>query len=79
MYICILSRGILLTTHHTTAMHVSNYCPDSVTLQAFLIDPYDWRGTLVYIGSMVDLSLKNELFYLGKKSELIETIMFACC
>lgn len=33
--------------------------------QAYLIDPYNWRGNLVYIGSMVNLSLKNELFYIG--------------
>ena len=34
--------------------------------QAYTLDPYDWRGNLVYIAAMVDLKLKNELFYLGK-------------
>lgn len=36
-----------------------------VASQAYLVDPYDWRGNIVYIGTMVNLSLKNELFYLG--------------
>jgi len=36
-----------------------------VAAQAYLIDPYDWQGNLIYIGTMVNLSLKNELFYLG--------------
>lgn len=33
--------------------------------QAYTMDPFDWRGLLVYIASMVSLSLKTELFYLG--------------
>ncbi len=33
--------------------------------QAYTIDPFDWRGLLIYIASMVDLKLKTELFYLG--------------
>jgi hypothetical protein len=33
--------------------------------QAYSIDPYDSRGNLIYIATMVDLGLKNELFYLG--------------
>lgn len=33
--------------------------------QAYSIDPYDWRGNLIYVATMVDLGLKNELFYLG--------------
>jgi tetratricopeptide (TPR) repeat protein len=34
--------------------------------QAYSIDPYDWRGNLIYVATMVDLGLKNELFYLGE-------------
>jgi len=33
--------------------------------QAYTLDPFDTRGLLVYIASMVELSLKAELFYLG--------------
>lgn len=36
--------------------------------QAYSIDPYDWRGNLIYVATMVDLGLKNELFYLGESS-----------
>ena len=36
--------------------------------KAYLIDPYDWRGNLIYIGTMVEFSLKNELFYLGENT-----------
>jgi hypothetical protein len=34
--------------------------------QAYSIDPYDLRGNLIYVATMVDLGLKNELFYLGQ-------------
>ena len=33
---------------------------------AYTLDPFDPRGLLVYIASMVDLNLKTELFYLSK-------------
>ena len=33
--------------------------------QAYTLDPFDGRGLLVYIASMVELGLKTELFYLG--------------
>ena len=39
------------------------------------MDPYDWRGTLVYIGTMVDLALKNELFYLGEWNSPLSTLL----
>lgn len=38
--------------------------------QAYSIDPHDWRGNLIYVATMVDLGLKNELFYLGKMISL---------
>lgn len=34
--------------------------------QAYAVDPFDERGLLIYVASMVDLQLKNELFYLGQ-------------
>jgi anaphase-promoting complex subunit 6 len=37
-----------------------------IARQAYAIDPYDWRGNLIYVATMVDLGLKNELFYLGE-------------
>ena len=33
--------------------------------QAYSLDPFNNRGLLIYIASMVDLNLKTELFYLG--------------
>ena len=39
--------------------------------QAYSIDPYDWRGNLIYVATMVDLGLKNELFYLGKLVHIV--------
>ena len=33
--------------------------------QAYTLDPFDARGLLVYIATMVELGLKTELFYLG--------------
>lgn len=39
--------------------------------QAYVLDPFDMRGLHVYIGSMVELGLKTELFYLSH--ELINT------
>lgn len=36
-----------------------------ISRQAYTIDPFDKRGLLVYIASMVDLCLKTELYYLG--------------
>ena len=38
---------------------------------AYTIDPYDERGLIVYIASMVSLKLKTELFYLGH--ELVQS------
>ena len=32
---------------------------------AYTIDPFDYRGLVIYIASMVELKLKTELFYLG--------------
>lgn len=39
--------------------------------QAYIIDPYDYRGLAIYIASMVELKLKTELFYLGH--ELVQS------
>ena len=33
--------------------------------QAYIMDPFDTKGLLIYIASMVQLGLKTELFYLG--------------
>lgn len=35
------------------------------------MDPFDDRGLLVYIATLVDLNLKTELFYLGSNILLI--------
>jgi len=40
--------------------------------QAYALDPYDERGLVVYIASMVELRLKSELFYLGH--ELVNSL-----
>ena len=45
-----------------------NYLPEEayrLSRQAYSMDPFDNRGLLVYIASMIDLNLKTELFYLG--------------
>lgn len=43
------------------------YFSDSYRLarQAYIIDPFDEDGLIVYVGNMVELSLKTELFYLS--------------
>ena len=33
--------------------------------QAYTVDPFDSRGLVIYIATMVELGLKTELFYLG--------------
>lgn len=33
--------------------------------QAYTLDPFDSRGLMIYIATMVELGLKTELFYLG--------------
>eukprot|EP00597_Dinobryon_sp_UTEXLB2267_P000463 CAMPEP_0170057838 /NCGR_PEP_ID=MMETSP0019_2-20121128/689_1 /TAXON_ID=98059 /ORGANISM="Dinobryon sp., Strain UTEXLB2267" /LENGTH=494 /DNA_ID=CAMNT_0010262635 /DNA_START=1481 /DNA_END=2965 /DNA_ORIENTATION=+ len=43
------------------------YVEDAYRLarHAYTIDPFDNRGLIIYIASMVELKLKTELFYLG--------------
>lgn len=43
------------------------YFSDSYRLarQAYIIDPFDEDGLIVYVGNMVELGLKTELFYLS--------------
>lgn len=44
------------------------HCPtDAYRLarQAYTVDPFDSRGLIIYIATMVELGLKTELFYLG--------------
>jgi hypothetical protein len=50
-----------------------SYFSDAYRLarQAYIVDPFDEDGLVVYIGSMVELGLKTELFYLSH--ELINT------
>lgn len=47
---------------------ISNYqMPPSYLVyhQAYTMDPYDKKCLLIYVGSLVELGLKTELFYLG--------------
>lgn len=46
--------------HHEEAYRLARH--------AYSIDPYDWRGIIIYVATMVNLGLKNELFYLGNIS-----------
>lgn len=53
---------------HRAEQLYERQCPEDayrLARQAYTMDPFDWRGLLVYIAAMVDLGLKTELFYLG--------------
>lgn len=65
---CIL-LGTLTNT--VTASSSSTHEAYRLARQAYAIDPYNERGLLIYIATMVELELKNELFYLGH--ELVAT------
>jgi anaphase-promoting complex subunit 6 len=48
-------------------LYENQYPAESYRLarQAYIMDPFDTKGLLVYIASMVELNLTTELFYLG--------------
>jgi hypothetical protein len=53
--------------HRAQYFYTHNQSSEAYRLarQAYTIDPFDWNGMLVYTAAMVDLGMKNELFYLG--------------